>query len=141
MKQSTKQLIKQPTLRKLRRRGRSRYWLAAGWGLAIISSVFNLGFKFQAEAANSDLCAEMVQSAAVLSREQLVKLLSIPERTERKSVRSVISEPYCQMPNLDIRAGVQAEREAYPLAFDPKTWLVLLYEEGEYAGYAFRFQP
>lgn len=134
----------QPTnmRRKLSRhsRPRSRYWLASGWGLALMSFVFNLGFKFQAEAAGNDLCEKMVQPTAVLSREQLVKVLSIPERAERKAVQAVVPSPYCQMPGLDIRAEVRAEREAYPLAFDPKTWLVLLYEEGEYAGYAFRFQ-
>lgn len=123
-----------------RPRQRNRYWLASGWGLALMSFVFNLGFKFQAEAADNDLCEKMVQPTAVLSREQLVKVLSIPERAERQTIQAIVSSPYCQMPDLDIRAGVRAEREAYPLAFDPKTWLVLLYEEGEYAGYAFRFQ-
>ncbi|MEM9906508.1 MAG: hypothetical protein AAF921_15935, partial [Cyanobacteria bacterium P01_D01_bin.44] len=128
--------------RKISRRSkqRSRYWLASGWGLALMSFVFNLGFKFQAEAADNNLCEKMVQPTAVLSREQLVKVLSIPERSERQAVQTVVSSPYCHLPDLDIRAGVRAEREAYPLAFDPKTWLVLLYEDGEYAGYAFRFQ-
>ncbi|MEM8808839.1 MAG: hypothetical protein AAGF01_22705 [Cyanobacteria bacterium P01_G01_bin.38] len=119
---------------------RSRFWLASGWGLALMSFVFNLGLKFQAEAADNNLCEKRVQPTAVLSREQLVKVLSIPERSERQVVQAVVSSPYCQLPDLDIRAGVRAERAVYPLAFDPKTWLVLLYEEGEYAGYAFRFQ-
>jgi hypothetical protein len=50
-----------------------------------------------------------------------------------------VSEPYCKLPTLNVRAGVEAEREAYPLEFDPATTLVILYENDEYAGYRFSF--
>ncbi|WP_179228673.1 hypothetical protein [Leptolyngbya ohadii] len=33
-----------------------------------------------------------------------------------------------------------SERAVYPLAFDRQTWLVVLYEGEEYAGYQFRVQ-
>ncbi|NJP12002.1 MAG: hypothetical protein HC866_23115 [Leptolyngbyaceae cyanobacterium RU_5_1] len=29
---------------------------------------------------------------------------------------------------------------AYPLAFDPQTWFIVLYEGDEYAGYSFSFR-
>lgn len=117
-------------------------WLLAGMSAAaLISTLLNVGYWFQAEAAShKDLCKEVKQSTATLSREQLTQLLAISERTHRKAVRNIVNEPYCTMPAMEMRAGVQAEREAYPLAFDPKTWLVLLYEGEEYAGYAFSFQ-
>ncbi|MEA5466019.1 hypothetical protein [Leptothoe sp. PORK10 BA2] len=85
-------------------------------------------------------CKTVVSNEAQLSREQLATLLTIPERDAKTRVRQVVSEPYCQLPTLKIRSGVDAEREAYPLAFDPDTTLVILYENDEYAGYRFSFE-
>ena len=88
----------------------------------------------------SDRCENIVQSDAKLSREQLASLLTIPERDTKDRVRQVVEKPYCKLPELNVRSGVMAEREAYPLAFDPKTQLVILYENDEYAGYRFSFE-
>ncbi|MBX2866179.1 MAG: hypothetical protein KTR27_21715 [Leptolyngbyaceae cyanobacterium MAG.088] len=85
-------------------------------------------------------CNAVVSDSAKLSRDQLAQLLTIPERDAKSRVRQVVSEPYCQMPTLKVRSGVTAEREAYPLAFDPSTTLVILYENNEYAGYRFSFE-
>lgn len=85
-------------------------------------------------------CNTVISEAARLSREQLLQLLTIPERGAKEQVRQVVSEPYCQLPALQVRSGVTAEREAYPLAFDPGTSLVILYENNEYAGYRFSFE-
>lgn len=85
-------------------------------------------------------CNTVISSDAQLSREQLAQLLTIPERDAKSRVREVVSEPYCQLPTLKVRSGVDAEREAYPLAFDPGTTLVILYENNEYAGYRFSFE-
>ncbi len=85
-------------------------------------------------------CNSVVSDNAQLSREQLAQLLTIPERDAKSRVRQVVSEPYCQLPTLKVRSGVDAEREAYPLAFDPGTTLVILYENNEYAGYRFSFE-
>ena len=77
-------------------------------------------------------------STAQLSREQLLALLAVPERDTKARIREIVAEPYCQLSALNVRAGVKAEREAYPLAFDPNTTLVILYENDEYAGYRFK---
>jgi hypothetical protein len=89
---------------------------------------------------NDKACEEYVQTEATLSREQLAQLLTIPERDSKERVREVVAEPYCRLAALTVRAGVDAEREAYPLEFDPKTQLVILYEDNEYAGYRFNFE-
>ena len=89
---------------------------------------------------NEKSCNEFVQTEAKLSREQLAELLTIPERDSKARVREVVAEPYCRLASLNVRANVQAEREAYPLEFDPKTQLVILYENDEYAGYRFNFE-
>lgn len=89
---------------------------------------------------NDKACEEYVQTEATLSRGQLAELLTIPERDSKERVRQVVSEPYCRLSDLTVRAGATAEREAYPLEFDPKTQLVILYEDNEYAGYRFNFE-
>ncbi|MEB3356481.1 MAG: hypothetical protein VKK04_07120 [Synechococcales bacterium] len=82
-------------------------------------------------------CQGDVRPEVSLSKEQVAEVLTIPERGAKQQVRGILSEPYCMLPDLEIRSGVKAEREAYPLAFDPNTWLVVLYEGEEYAGYRF----
>ncbi|NER00374.1 MAG: hypothetical protein F6K30_27370 [Cyanothece sp. SIO2G6] len=95
---------------------------------------------FTPKAAPSNLCQQMVRPDAVLSRDHLTQILAISERTARSAVQQVMAEPYCRLSPVSIRAGVLAEREAYPLGFDPDTWLVMLYEGEEYAGFDFSFQ-
>lgn len=85
-------------------------------------------------------CETIVQEDARLSRDQLLKLLAISERDPKEKVREVMAEPFCTLSTVEIRAGVKAEREAYPLEFDPAVKLVLLYEDNEYAGYRFSFE-
>lgn len=86
----------------------------------------------------SSSCTSDITESAQLSREQLLALLAVPERDSKSRIREIAQEPYCQLSTLSIRAGVEAEREAYPLAFDPNTTLVILYEGDEYAGYRFK---
>lgn len=92
----------------------------------------------EATATPRENCTRIVQAEATLSREQLAQLLTIPERDPKERVRAVVAEPYCELPSLEVRSGVEAHREAYPLAFDPTIHLVILYENDEYAGYRFK---
>jgi hypothetical protein len=109
--------------------------------LALVGVLVDVGDLFAAKTERSpDVCQEVVDSTAVLSREQLSELIAIPEREPKDMVRAIVQEPYCTLPDLEVRAHVTAEREAYPLEFDPKTWFIVLYEEGEYAGYDFSFR-
>lgn len=131
--------------RKPRSKRKSIQWISPGilaWAstLVLFAIIFVNQWVHAETAGSSNLCQEVKQSSATLSREQLTQLLAIAERAERKTIREVVKEPYCLMSPIEVRAGVEAEREAYPLAFDPKTWLVMLYEGEEYAGYAFSFQ-
>ncbi|WP_421659350.1 hypothetical protein [Leptothermofonsia sp. ETS-13] len=80
-------------------------------------------------------CQRLVQSQAKLSKAQLTRLLTVPEGDRKQKVREILRDPYCELSSLQIRVGVPAQREAYPLEFDPQTWLVVLYEGDQYAGY------
>jgi cytoskeletal protein RodZ len=90
------------------------------------------------ELTPDQLCQEIVQPKAVVTREQLAKILTIPERTQRAKVQAIVQQPYCKMPSVNIRAGATTEREASPLAEDRQTWLVVAYEGGTYVGYGFK---
>ena len=93
---------------------------------------------------DSDLtCSGTVRSQAVLTDTQITKLLAIKKGEAKDTVRSLLNTPYCTLPKAEIRAGTQADRDAYLVQsddfvqFDPKTKLVILYEGDQYAGYRF----
>jgi hypothetical protein len=88
----------------------------------------------------TESCQGSVTDGVVISREKLAEFLTISERDSRSRVEELLQAPYCQLPSLEVRAGIPAERMVYPLAFDPKTWLIVLYEGDEYAGYRFLIQ-
>lgn len=125
----------------LGRKQSGRFVLAGGGMLALAALVIMPGSQSQPQAAAvANSCQQIVQEKSVLSRDQLSELLAISERSSKAAVKKVIAEPYCIMPSVTVRQGAEAEREAYPLAFDPQTWLVVLYEGDEYAGYDFSFR-
>lgn len=127
-----------------RRQGRSRkpqaakYLMAGGSMLALVGLLVDLR-EIVKPAPPNNVCQEVVQPQSVLSRNELARLLQVPERDRKQVIQAIISEPYCRLADVEVRAGVPAQREAYPLAFDPQTWLVVLYEGDEYAGYSFVF--
>lgn len=86
----------------------------------------------------SHFCQEIVQPKASISREQLAKLLTVAERGDRAKVQAILKQPYCRMPSLSIRAGATTERDAYPLASDTQTWIVVMYEGKSYVGYGLK---
>ncbi len=83
-------------------------------------------------------CVGQVNETATISRDQLATFLTVSERGSKATVQDILQMPYCELSGLEVRAGVPAERSVYRLAFDPQTWLVVLYEGDEYAGYQFR---
>jgi hypothetical protein len=89
------------------------------------------------QPAASPVCTQVIKPKSSLSRQELANLLTIPEGKSRATIRGIVAEPYCKMPNLEVRAGTTSEREVYPLESDPRTWLVVLYEGDNYAGYDF----
>ncbi|MBW4520316.1 MAG: hypothetical protein KME16_11525 [Scytolyngbya sp. HA4215-MV1] len=115
-------------------------YLAIGGTLLVLMGLILNPRDLLSARAPSEPCQEIVQPQSKLTREQISQLLTIPERSTKTKVKAIIQAPYCKFPQLEVRAGVMAEREAYPLAFDPQTWLVILYEGNEYAGYAFSFR-
>lgn len=111
-----------------------------GLAAVVIGLILDMGRSTPSQANSApETCLGEANPDVVLSREQLAAFLTISERDAKARVQELLQAPYCNLPNLEIRAGIPAERVVYPLAFDPKTWLVVLYEGDEYAGYQFRF--
>ncbi len=82
-------------------------------------------------------CTKVIQGQSTLSRENLAKLLTVTEGTSRTQIQAIVKQPYCKLPNVTVRVGETTQREAYPLAFKPDTWLVVSYEGDRYAGFDF----
>lgn len=137
MNRKTKQLPKRRP-----KRPKRRYRPVTSGLLMLLSFSLGFGLRFHAKAASTeqDLCQDIISSQAVLSRQQLTQLLTVPERENRQAIEAITESPYCTLSAIEVRAGVTAERAAYPLAFDPNTWLVVLYEDEEYVGYGFKIQ-
>mgnify|MGYP001797739148 CR=1 FL=1 len=118
-------------------------WLAGGGMLALAALVVvpkpSLPQAEQSASANV-VCQETIKSESVLSRAELSKLLAVAERAPKADIQAVIDEPYCTLPPVNVREGVVSDREAYPLEFNPQTWFIVLYEDGEYAGFDFSFE-
>ncbi|MDB9526445.1 hypothetical protein PN498_10635 [Oscillatoria sp. CS-180] len=130
--------------RRKTRPSRSPSMLIAGGGV-LLAAVVGISpkpmFNSASDEANAPVvCQEKVQPQSVLSRDELSQLLSVSERAPKADVRAVIDEPYCTLPSVQVREGAVSEREAYPLEFNPQTWFIVLYEEGEYAGFDFSFE-
>jgi hypothetical protein len=96
--------------------------------------------------ARMDQCQEVVQPKAVLSRHQLSQLISISANNstqvsiDQAKVEAIAKVPYCRLSSVTLPTGAIAKRDAYPLAFDPDTWLIILYEGNQYTGYDFSFR-
>lgn len=116
--------------------------LAGGLMVALIALMVDVQTRRfpSSNAADFSECAGDIQGHVTLSEEHLANVLSISERDSKDKVRAILSEPYCVLPSVEVRSGVQADREVYPLAFDEHAWLVLLFEGDEYAGYHIRTQ-
>ena len=117
-----------------------KYMLAGGSVVAAFGLLADPRALLPTPAPTQAVCQEIVQPKAILSRDQLSHLLAVPERSHKTQVSRIVKEPYCKLSSVNVRAGVSSRREAYPLAFDSQTWLVVLYEGNEYAGYDFSFR-
>lgn len=117
-----------------------KYMLAGGSVVAALGLMVDPRGFLPTTATGKDICQVVVQPEATLTRQELSRLLTVQERSDKAQIRRIAQNPYCKLPDIQIRSGVTAQREAYPLAFDSQTWLVVLYEGNEYAGYAFSFR-
>jgi len=75
-------------------------------------------------------CAEVGSSAARISRADLAWLLEVPVGSDWAAVMKRLGTPYCFLHN-----GNDLSKVAYPSAWEPSTWIVVIYQGNQYAGY------
>ncbi len=85
-------------------------------------------------------CPLSPSSQGQLTKQQVATLLTVAEGNQKDKIRAIVREPSCKLPSLQVRSGSMAEREVYTLGFVPQTWIVVLYEDDQYAGYKFWFR-
>ncbi|HIK45581.1 MAG TPA: hypothetical protein IGR64_11965 [Leptolyngbyaceae cyanobacterium M65_K2018_010] len=93
----------------------------------------------EAQPVASDACIKLEQVQNPVSRDRLRRLLALEAASPKAAVRTLLNQPHCVLPPTTGRNGGQTEREAYPLEFDPTTWLIVTYENNQYTGYDFSF--
>lgn len=125
------------------RRPRRTSTLFLAWSGLFALAALLIGSDWQSKSSDVgkvDHCQQHVQTQSFLSRESLAEIPTIPTGATKAAVRGVLSEPYCIMAPKNYQSDEMAHREAYPLEFDPHTWVIILYENDEYAGYEFSFR-
>lgn len=123
-------------------RPQPRQVIVAGGSMLALAALLispNLN-KEKVQETEAFTCIRQEQPKAVVSRDQVKKLLETELQAPKATVQEFLQTPYCVLSPGKTEAGLPADREAYPLAFDPQTWLVVLYEGDRYAGYDFRFR-
>ncbi|MEO1402428.1 MAG: hypothetical protein AAFV72_14465 [Cyanobacteria bacterium J06635_1] len=121
--------------RRARRGGKA---LLAGGSMAFLAALTVVPAKIKPSdtgVAPQPICQQVVRSESRLSREQLSQLLSIPEASSKEAIHRIVDTPYCIL-----KSAEAIRHEAYPLEFDPNTWLILIYEDGAYSSYDFVFK-
>ena len=86
--------------------------------------------------SQSESCHAVLNADQRLSRAQLTQFLGLAEATAQATVHEKIAPPYCRLS----RAHQAKQREAYPLSFDPDTWFVVNYDQGQYTDFDFIFK-
>jgi len=90
-------------------------------------------------ASTEPECQGPTNPSGVVSRQQLSQLLTVPEAASKQDLQTLLQSPYCQvaMPGAEQPSSLS---DAYPLEFDPQTWLIVTYEGDRYARYDFSFR-
>jgi hypothetical protein len=105
--------------------------------LQAFTSAFIIAITVQNEAAafsahpvfarRSELCIQIGDQNARISRASLRWLITLPTGSDRALITQQLGTPYCFL--------ARGEQVAYPGAWDPTVWIVLTYRGDRYLGY------
>jgi len=124
--------------------GRHRQMLMAGGSMLALAALVVTPSINRTNSAPStgaaDVCIKQVDKQSLVSRDELKAVIDLDPSTAKDKVRNIVDQPHCVLESRAAENGVQVEREAYPLEFDPQTWFVLQYQDGKLAGFDFSFR-
>ena len=103
----------------------------AGW------DVWGQYFSFNTTPASDEqtLCTQMLNPGTRISRPSLAWLIGLPVGSAQAQVTGRLGTPYCL---LEGSGGLT--QFAYPCEWEPSTWLVITFQDEQYAGYEFSFE-
>lgn len=84
-------------------------------------------------------CIGSTDVHGVVSRRQLAQLLNVQDGSDRAVLQAILNRPYCQL-SVPRSSDRHDSAVAYPLEFDPSTWLIVEYAGNRYVGYRFDFR-
>jgi hypothetical protein len=116
----------------------ARQLLLGGIALLTLGLLTDLQGLPSLGSRNRDACEQVLQPQAVLSREKLAQLLALSEGVPQAKVLAILPNPYCKLPGEKGLGDRLIDRQAYRLAFDPQTWVVVRYDADRYIGYEFK---
>ena len=116
-----------------------RRLLAGGLVLVTLGLITDL-YGLPSLDSRSSNCTQIVQAKTALTREQLMQFLALPKGAKSSQILSLINAPYCKLAGVTSATGGMVDRQAYPLTFDPQTWMVVKYEGEQYVGYEFKIR-
>ncbi len=120
-----------------------RVLLASGSMLALATMVITPSVNRLNNPVNAgvgDVCIKQIDQKSLVSRDELRAVLNLDKNISKDEVLAVLDQPNCVLQPRAGENGVQVDREAYPLEFDPQTWFVLQYQEEKFAGFDFSFR-
>jgi hypothetical protein len=85
-------------------------------------------------SSKQPLCVGTVNPTVRISRATLAWLIAVPTGSDQHEVMQQLGAPYCQLPS-----SGELTQVAYPCEWDPSTWIVVVLQSRQYAGYTFRF--
>lgn len=80
------------------------------------------------------LCIGTVNPTVRISRATLAWLITVPVGSAQREVMGQLGAPYCLFSDVD-----GFIRVAYPCEWDPSTWILIVFQKQQYAGYDFNF--
>lgn len=102
---------------------------------SLLTLALCLSTTHSALAGQPEPCIQTIAPLAAIGRSELEQFINLYQPTDKGRVQQVLGVPYCKLQTLP--SGIQ--RDAYPLKFDPETWLIVHYRYGYYNSYDFTF--
>jgi hypothetical protein len=124
--------------------GRQKQVLVAGGSMLALATLVVAPSMNRADqgltTGAADVCIKQVNKQSLVSRDELKAILELDANAPKTKVQEIVDQPHCVLEARAGEDGVQVEREAYPLEFDPQTWIILQYQGEAFTGFDFSFR-
>jgi hypothetical protein len=110
----------------------ARKWITPLLALGVTVALQNT--ISSAQSTRPEACQVFISPNASITRDQLAAFLQLPENARKQDVQQALGMPRCKL----AKRG-EIDRHAYPLRFDPETWIIVEYSGAWMDTYTFTF--